>query len=164
MKLKPFHIFLSAAILIIGTAIFFKRHLSSAPALSPVVASAQKPELPQHTATVPAVTQKMITPEEREAAIVVEKDRLDSWAASSDSQSLSNILGDLISPAKEIRLAAIAAAKQCGNTNAIPVLRALAANAQDSDEAIALLDAADFLALPEIVWTQPVHPSSPVAR
>lgn len=67
-----------------------------------------------------------------------------------DAQSLSNILADLTSPEKEIREAAIEAAKQFESTNAIPALKAAAANAEDNQEAIAMLEAADWLALPSV--------------
>jgi CheY-like chemotaxis protein len=72
-----------------------------------------------------------------------------------DPQSLSNILADLTSPEKEIRMAAIEAAKQFESTNAIPVLKAAAANAEDNQEAIALLQAADWLALPTFDFNHP---------
>lgn len=72
-----------------------------------------------------------------------------------DPQSLSNILSDLTSPEKEIRMAAIEAAKQFESTNAIPVLKAAAANAEDNQEAIAMLEAADWLALPNADFNTP---------
>ncbi len=67
-----------------------------------------------------------------------------------DPASLSNILADLTNPEKEIRDAAIEAAKQFGSTNAIPTLKAVAANTTDLEEQSALLEAADFLSLPAI--------------
>lgn len=70
------------------------------------------------------------------------------------------ILGDLTSPEKEIREAAIEAAKQFGDTNAIPVLKALAANDADNQEAIEMLQAADFIALPEAPLVQ--HSNAPL--
>ena len=67
-----------------------------------------------------------------------------------DPASLSNILADLTNPEKEIREAAIEAAKQFDSTNAIPTLKAVAANTTDTEEQIALLEAADFLSLPDL--------------
>ena len=69
-----------------------------------------------------------------------------------DAASLANILSDLNSPEKEIRMAAIDAAVQFDSTNAIPVLQATAANDQDPEEKEALLKAADFIALPEVTF------------
>ena len=69
-----------------------------------------------------------------------------------DPASLSNILADLTNSEKEIRDAAIEAAKQFGSTNAIPTLKAVAANTTDPEEQIALLEAANFLSLPGVNW------------
>jgi hypothetical protein len=69
-----------------------------------------------------------------------------------DPASLSNILADLTNPEKEIRDAAIEAAKQFGSTNAIPTLKAVAANTADTEEQIALLEAANFLSLPSMTF------------
>ena len=90
-----------------------------------------------------------MTEEERQDAINTEKDRLSDWQTSQDPQALSNILADLYSPEKEIRQAAIDATEQVHNTNAIPVLKAIAATNQDSEEQMALFDAANFIALPQ---------------
>jgi hypothetical protein len=103
-------------------------------------------------APVPVAAQP-VTPEEREAAIESEKDRLAALEMNDDASSLSNILADLNSPEKEIRMAAIDAAVQFHSTNAIPVLQSAAANDQDMEEKIALLKAADFLALPEVTFS-----------
>jgi HEAT repeat protein len=70
-----------------------------------------------------------------------------------DPESLSNILADLTNPEKEVREAAIEAAEQFGSTNAIPILKNLAANDGDPEEKAALLEAANFLSLPSIFDT-----------
>ena len=85
-------------------------------------------------------------------AIKAEEDRLSTLEWNNDPASLSNILADLNSPEKEIRMAAISAAVQFNSTDAIPVLRATAANDADADEKTALLKAADYLSLPEITF------------
>jgi HEAT repeat protein len=77
-----------------------------------------------------------------------------------DPASLSNILADLTNPEKEIRDAAIEAAKQFGSTNAIPTLKAVAANTTDTEEQIALLEAANFLSLPPVDFSQPTPPQT----
>ena len=69
-----------------------------------------------------------------------------------DPASLSNILADLTYPDKKVREAAIEAAKQFGSTNAIPVLKDLAAHDEDPEEKAALLEAADFLSLPSLTF------------
>ena len=58
-------------------------------------------------------------------------------------------------PTPEERQAAIDAAKQFESTNAIPALKAAAANAEDNEEAIAMLEAADWLALPSVDFSHP---------
>lgn len=137
------------------SAIIFLHQRSSAPAPGPAPTPAasvapppQPTSVPAAAPTPPVIVKRELTPEEREADINAETDRLSEWAMNSDSQSLSNILNDLNSPEKEIRMAAIEAAKQFESTNAIPALKAAAANAVDSQEAIAMLQAADWLALP----------------
>ena len=93
--------------------------------------------------------------------IQAEKDRLTDWQMNNDPQSLSNILADLDSPEKEIRMAAIDAAVQFDDTNAVPILRAKATNDDDLDEKVALVKAADFLALPDVTFTPGGQPLSP---
>jgi len=149
---------LLAGILAIGAIVFLKPH-SPAPvtAAAPAPAASAVPTpvpVPAPT-SAPVVVKKAPTPEERQAAIDAETDRLSSWAMNDDPQSLSNILSDLTSPEKEIRLAAIDAAKQFESTNAIPTLKAAAANAEDNEEAIAMLEAADWLALPSVDFSHP---------
>jgi hypothetical protein len=113
------------------------------------MAAAVPPPPPAPVAVAPVST-NALTPEQHQATIDAETDRLQQWSMNDDPASLSNILADLTSSEKEIRDAAIEAAKQFGSTNAIPTLKALAANTTDTEEQIALLDAADFLALPSI--------------
>ena len=115
---------------------------------APVPTPAPPPAPIPSPAPVVEVVKKTPTPEERQAAIDAETDRLSEWEMNNDPQSLSNILADLKSPEKEIRMAAIDAAKQFESADAIPALKAAAANAEDNQEAIAMLEAADWLALP----------------
>jgi hypothetical protein len=138
------------ALLVIGVVFFVKRHppapvpgATPAPAVSIAPAIAPEPPSPPVVAA-----QKTPSPEERQTAINAEIDRLASWAMTDDPQSLSNILGDLTSLEPEIRKAAIEAAKQFESTNAIPALKAAAANAENPQEAMAMLQAAEWLALP----------------
>ena len=150
---------LLTAALIAGAAFFLKRPAAAPPPVAlaaPVETNVAPPSPPSAPALTPVPAPVAVaateTPEQREAFINAEKDRLSEWQMNNDPQSLSNILADLMSPEKEIRLAAIEAAKQFDSTNAIPVLKATAAITADNDEAIAMLQAAEFLAIPDITF------------
>lgn len=67
-----------------------------------------------------------------------------------DAESLNHIVADLTSPEKEIREAAIEAAKQFGSTNAISALKAAADSAENIEDKSAYLEAAIFLSLPSM--------------
>ena len=144
---------LLAGVFAIGAIILLKPH-SAAPVpevVPPAAKAAPAPEPAPLPTPAPAVeVKRTLTPEEHEAAIDAEVDRLSAWSMNDDPQSLSNILKDLTSPDKEIRTAAIEAAKQFESTNAIPALKAAAANAEDNQEATEMLEAADWLALPTV--------------
>jgi hypothetical protein len=109
----------------------------------------------------PPADARVLTPEQREAAIAAETDRLQQWSMKSDPASLASILSDLTSPEKDIREAAIEAAKQFDSTNAIPALKAAAAAADDPHEKIELLEAAEFLSLPSLNSTRSGTPKTP---
>ena len=133
---------------------------TTAPAVdSNVVTSVTPPTVPAPSAKPVATIPR--TPEERKAAIVAETDRLQQWSMNDDPGSLSNILSDLTSPDKEIRAAAIEAAEQFGSSNAIPALKGVAANTDDLQEKVALLEAVDFLSLPSIDFSRPATPRTP---
>jgi hypothetical protein len=114
----------------------------------PVVAPAPAPPAPVVAPPPPAPT-NTLTAEEREAAIEAEVAKLQDWQGNTDSVSYSNILNDLTHPERQVRFAAIESLKQVDNTNAIPVLKDLAAKTDDVEEAKALLDAAHFISLPQ---------------
>lgn len=164
MRLKIVLIVLLPALLVLAAAVFLKQHsshsktatttavstnIASVPAFVPVPAPESMPAL------APQVVTNIMTPQEKQAAIDAEKDRLSSWEMNSDPASLSNILTDLNSPEKEVRMAAIEAAKQFDDTNAIPALKAAVNNTDDTDEKIALLKAADFIAVPDLAFSNP---------
>jgi HEAT repeat protein len=102
---------------------------------------------------VPTVTKVVLSAEERATKI----ERLQDLQMKDDAGSLSNIVADLTSPDKEIREAAIEATKQFGSADAIPSLKAAAASAEDIEDQIDYLEAADFLSLPPMVVT-PITP------
>jgi len=154
------------ALLVVGAALCLKQYLGngSTPAASnperasvPSAASNIAGNVPASSAPVsfpplsPPPT--VLTPEQREAAIDAEVDRLQEWSLNNDPASLSNILADLTYPEKKVRGEAIEAAKQFGSTNAIPVLKGLAAHDEDPEEKAALLEAADFLSLPSLTFS-----------
>jgi hypothetical protein len=166
MRPKIVFALLLLALLVLGAVFLLKQHWGNAATPPPVnesvtpapVASVAPPPTPIPAA--PAATNTP-TPEQREAAIDAETDRLQEWSMSDDPASLSNILADLTNPEKEIREAAIEAAKQFGSSNAIPTLKAVAANTTDTEEQIALLEAANFLSLPSMTFGGPAAPQTP---
>jgi hypothetical protein len=152
-------------ILILGAALFLKRQLGSASAPparaqiatpAPATASNAVTSVAPPPAPIPIVAApvtNVLTDEQRQAAIDAETDRLQEWSMNDDPASLSHILADLTNPEREIRDAAIEATKQFGSSNAIPALKAAAANTADTEEQIALLEAANFLSLPSMEIT-----------
>jgi len=170
--MRPKFVFavLLLALLALSAIFFLKQHLGNVapspapPPASTVVASVAPPPAPAPIPAAPAST-ITLTPEQRQAAIDAETDHLQQWSMNDDPASLSNILADLTSPEKEVREAAIEAAKQFGSTNAIPTLKALAANTTDTEEQAALLEAANFLSLPSIFDVgKPATPAEREAR
>jgi hypothetical protein len=149
-----------AALLVAGAAIYFKpqRNPLAGPATGtettalPATSVANPPRaaLPPMTFPAPPVSVAPLTPEQRQLAIEAETDRLEELSMSDNPADLTPILADLASPEKEIRDAAIEATKQFGSPDAIPALQAAAANTSDPEEKADLLEAADFLALPDV--------------
>jgi hypothetical protein len=155
-----FALILSTA-LILGATLFLKQHLQNASApstkaeiktdtqatVSNIVTSIAP--APTYVSHAPVAT-NLVTPEQHQAAVDAETDRLQEWSTSDDPASLPNILNDLTNADKEIRVAAIEAAKQFGSADAIPALKADAEATDDIQEKIDYLEAADFLSLPGI--------------
>lgn len=144
------------AVFVVAAAIYFKQSPAPPPnqektaaVPEPTAPSTPVSVVPPPTPVV-APAPKPMTPEDQAAYIQAESDKLMEWSTQNDPASLSNILSDLTNSTKEVRLAAIEAAKQFGSKEAIPVLQADVASATDTDEKVALLEAADFLTLPSI--------------
>jgi len=159
--MRPKFVFalLLLALLALGAAFLLKQHFGNAATPPPVTESVTPAPVasvapPPATLVVTAPVAAALTPEQRQAAIDAEISRLQDWSESYDTASLSNILADLTNPEKEIRDAAIEAAKQFGSTNAIPALKAAVDNTDDTQEKIDLLEAADFLSLPPLTIGQ----------
>ncbi len=160
------------AAIFIGGAIYLKRHLASAaPPVAPEAVAAPAPAPPAKNvvadlpplpppapepAPVPA-----LSPEQQLVAMNMEIERLRVAGLSDDPADLEIILADLNSPEKEIREAAMNAAKQFGSTNAIPALLTAATNAVDPKEKIELTEAADFIALPSFTFNTNAVPQTP---
>jgi hypothetical protein len=166
-----FVIFLLVVTAMVLAGVFYlKNHLSPVPVVpppaSPEVATVPVAEAPAKVAVspvpppapAPVVT---LTPEQRQAALDAEIQRLFQAGMSDSPDDLATIIADLSSPEKEIREAATQAAKQFGSTNAIPALQAAAATATNPKEQAELLDAADFIALPALSSLPPPAPQTP---
>jgi len=153
MRPKYVLMFLLLAGLVLGGGFLLKQRLGNTPATpsapepAPAALSAAPPPAPLPVAAPPVAT-NTVTPEQREAAIEAEADRLQQLSMKDDAASLSNILADLTNPEQDVRAAAIEAAKQFGSTNAIPALQAAADNTEDPQEKRDLLEAAEFISLP----------------
>ena len=148
MRPKFALVLLLTVLLVLGAAFFLNQLLTRPSAKPPPLAGAAAAPAASEPATavfpaaqtdtansppvMPApVATNALTPEQQQAAIDAETDRLQQWSMNNDPASLSNILADLTNPEKEIRDAAIEATKQFGSTNAIPALKAVAANTTD---------------------------------
>ena len=156
MRPKFVIVLLLLAALILGAALYFKPHpepVTTPPAIpeiaTPAPSAAANPVTMIDPLPAP-VALNALTPDQRQAAVDAETDRLQAWGMSEDPAALTNILADLTHSEKEVREAAIEAAKQFGSSNAIPTLKAVAASTADTDEQIDLLEAASFLALPSM--------------
>ena len=75
---------------------------------------------------------------------------LTELGARSDVKSFQKIIASLQDAEREIRRAAVDATIQFGSRDAIPILKELAAKAEDAREKVELLDAAEFLKLPSL--------------
>lgn len=161
-------VLLSAALLL-GVALYFRMRTGTAPGpgVTPK-ATADMPRSPLEPASraagaspaaSPAVAGHVLTPEERQAFVEARVERLEQMSLDNDPAALSEILAALASPDKEVREAAIDAAKELGDTNAIPALKSAAENTENVQEKIAFLEAMDFLSLPPMTFK-----SSPVKR
>jgi hypothetical protein len=117
-----------------------------------VISSADTPRATRSPIVVtPAASHGSDTPvpaEEQEGYVQARIEKLNELEARYDQESLQAILGELTNSNRKIRAAAIESTIQFQNRDAIPVLKTLAARTRDSEEKKALLDAAEFLALP----------------
>jgi hypothetical protein len=164
MRPKVVFVVLLFTLAMVGAIIFWKQH--SAPVAlpasepPPVATTMPTPEpakepmpVPSLVSTSAPVVPRALSPKEHEAVVDAEVERLSNWAMNNDPESLSNIVNDLVSPEKDIRVAAINAAKQFESPDAIPALKAAAVaavNAGNGQEAVDMLEAADWLALPTV--------------
>lgn len=155
---------IACALVVTGAILVLKPH-TTAPAA--VVTPPQPP--PQAVISAPTpmpvftpvAPPHVLTAEERHDAIEAEVEHLQDLSRNDDPQSLSDILADLTNSEKEVREAAIEATKQFGSSNAIPALKAAAFNSTDTQEQMAMLDAANFLSLTPISDSSVQQPLTP---
>lgn len=108
-------------------------------------------------ATATAISNKSIgsslkesPPAKRSVRVDQEIQALAEAASKQDADSFQIIVAGLSHANPEIRRAALEAAMQSGNRDAIPILRELASKSPDAREKIALEEAAEFLELPSL--------------
>jgi len=164
--------------LVLGAAVYFQQRLAPLPPEAPsesaaLPAPAAHPDLAAAAnatrrfkpapVAVPAavVAANPMNAEQVQAYIEDETSRLQDWSTQNDPASLAAILSDLTNSEKSVRLAAIEAAKQFGSGDAIPALKASVGSTADTEEQIALLEAADFLSLPTIADADVQVPKTP---
>ena len=144
------------ALAVIGVTLVFKPHTEKTATPAPVATAPQPqpasevvsaPPLQMTPPPAPVAPPRVMTDEERHDAIEAEVEHLQELSRNDDPESLSNILLDLTNSEKEVRAAAIEATKQFGSSNAIPALKAAALNSTDTEEQVAMLEAANFLTL-----------------
>lgn len=109
--------------------------VSIAPALAPAVSAASKSSRPASDAAA----------RESEDAARAE---IDALVVSYDASALPRLAAYLVHPLAEVRVLAREGIVQLGAVEGAPLLRAAADKAKDPREAVAVLDAADFLDLP----------------
>ena len=109
----------------------------------------------------PASLQTNDPEEYRREMIAAEVDHLQDLEVRDDPQALQDILAQLTNSEREVRWAAVESAIQFGSRDAIPALKAAAAQTTDPEEKKHLLDSADYLALPS--WTE-YHQQHPNAK
>jgi hypothetical protein len=126
--------------------------VAAAPSNEPEAVAVTPVNPPASTAPAPAKTE---TAEEHRTRVEAEVEQLLEWSMVHEPASLSNILASLTSPEKEIRAAAVEAARQFDSTNAISALKAAANATDDLREKIECLEAAEFLTLPALPFSHP---------
>ena len=165
MRPKIVLMFIVCALVVTGAILVLKQHAPAPTAPAAVVTPPQKPSQTASAAPTPMPVftppPHVLTAEERQDAIQAEVEHLQELSRNDDPQSLSSILADLTNSEKEVREAAIEATKQFGSTNAIPALKAAAFNSTDTEEQMAMLDAANFLTLTPISDSSVQQPLTP---
>jgi len=115
----------------------------------PVAVSAPSPM----KASPPPVTE--LSEEDRQIKIATEIGRINSVIGKSDPDSVALVLSDLTNSEPQVRDLAVAAVKQSGDRSMIPALTNLAMTIDDYEQRHAVMEAANFLALPTISEVQP---------
>jgi len=99
----------------------------------------------------------MSAEEKHQAYVEARVLELQDLATEEDNESLNIILSELTSPDEDIRKAAVEAAGQFGNRDAIPALTVAGQQLDDTDERKAIKEAIEFLKLPHLGETNFPH-------
>ncbi|MEK7707980.1 MAG: HEAT repeat domain-containing protein, partial [Verrucomicrobiota bacterium] len=122
---------------------------SPAPPEVRVVSANPVTMVPAVATNTTSTTEPAMTPE-RAAYLRAQSDLLFKLGMRSDSESYQTIVSELTNSEKIIRSEALDAAIQFGNRDVIPYLKELAARTEDPYEKVALLEAAEYIALPSL--------------
>lgn len=97
----------------------------------------------------------VVSDEMRAVLIAKELDRIQELQSEADGSNnpviIQALLVDAAHPEAEVRKAAVEALRELNDTNAIPGMQKLADGIQDAREKVAVLDAIDYLKLPDIL-------------
>ena len=126
------------------------KHPDLLPATPPAATSHVKELV--HQTEAPAVKAPAVSAqdEQQEARVAARIAQLWDLSAKTDRASLETLLSEVRNPDEEIRQAALDAISQSGNRTAIPGLREVAAQMQDSPDKQAIEDVIEFISLPTL--------------
>ena len=97
----------------------------------------------------------VLSQEDRVAMVATEIARINAVIGKNDPDSEALVLSELTNSEPQVRDLAVAAVKQLGDRSVIPALTNLAMTIADYDQRHAVMEAANFLALPTISEVQP---------
>jgi HEAT repeat protein len=148
---------LAVAGLLIAVMFYARKHVDRTASAPPVAVPAKTAVVaaptpaPAHPAPAAPVVVLPVAPHDYKAeAIQAEVQRLYDLASTSDPAAVPTILGDLQHPEKEVRLAAITALRDCGDSSVVPSLKEAVAATDDIEEKMELLQAIDMLSAPRM--------------
>jgi hypothetical protein len=108
-------------------------------------------EVAAHRSSTVSISESETATDDQFERIVKEKfEQLQELATKSDPASMEAILAEMKSPYAEVRADALEAIIQFRSRDAIPALKELATQTEDSKEKTAILEAVEFLQLPTL--------------